>query len=68
MIFGELLNALRGRKLHTMNIRWDAEKYTADFSYVHQFGHDVMGLTRLPTVAYAENKKPEHVFMLGLFE
>lgn len=33
-----------GGKLHTMNIRWDAEKYTADFSYVHQYGHDVMRL------------------------
>lgn len=27
-----------------MNIRWDAEKYSADFSYVHQYGNDVMGL------------------------
>ena len=27
-----------------MNIKWDAEKYTADFSFVHQYGNDVIGL------------------------
>lgn len=24
-----------------MNIKWDAEKYTSDFSFVHQYGNDV---------------------------
>lgn len=27
-----------------MNIKWDADKYTADFSFVHQYGNDVMEL------------------------
>lgn len=27
-----------------MNIKWDAEKYTSDFSFVHQYGSDVMEL------------------------
>lgn len=27
-----------------MNIKWDADKYTADFSFVHQYGNGVMEL------------------------
>lgn len=27
-----------------MNINWDAEKYTSDFSFVHQYGNSVMEL------------------------
>lgn len=27
-----------------MNIKWDADKYTRDFSFVHQYGNDVIGL------------------------
>lgn len=27
-----------------MNIKWDAEKYTSDFSFVYQYGSDVMEL------------------------
>lgn len=27
-----------------MNIKWDAEKYTQDFSFVHKYGNDVIGL------------------------
>ena len=27
-----------------MNIKWDANKYTSDFSFVHQYGNDVMEL------------------------
>lgn len=27
-----------------MNIKWDAEKYTADFSFVHQYGNSVLEL------------------------
>ena len=27
-----------------MNIKWDADKYTADFSFVHQYGNSVMEL------------------------
>lgn len=27
-----------------MNIKWDADKYTADFSFVHQYGSSVMEL------------------------
>lgn len=27
-----------------MNIQWDAEKYSSDFSFVHQYGHDVTEL------------------------
>ena len=27
-----------------MNIKWDADKYTADFSFVHQYGNNVMEL------------------------
>lgn len=27
-----------------MNIKWDANKYTADFSYVHQYGNSVIEL------------------------
>ena len=28
----------------TMNIKWDADKYTADFSFVHQYGNGVIEL------------------------
>lgn len=27
-----------------MNIKWDANKYTSDFSFVHQYGNDVIDL------------------------
>ena len=27
-----------------MNIKWDAEKYTSDFSFVHQYGNNVIDL------------------------
>lgn len=27
-----------------MNIKWDADKYTTDFSFVHQYGNDVIEL------------------------
>ena len=27
-----------------MNIRWDADKYTSDFSFVHRYGNDVLEL------------------------
>ena len=27
-----------------MNIKWDAEKYTSDFSFVHQYGNSVIDL------------------------
>lgn len=27
-----------------MNIKWDAGKYTKDFSFVHQYGNDVAEL------------------------
>ena len=27
-----------------MNIKWDANKYTADFSFVHQYGNSVIEL------------------------
>lgn len=27
-----------------MNINWNAEKYTADFSFVPRYGNDVTGL------------------------
>ena len=27
-----------------MNIDWDADKYTSDFSFVHQYGNSVMEL------------------------
>ena len=27
-----------------MNIRWDADKYTKDFSFVHQYGNSVAEL------------------------
>lgn len=27
-----------------MNITWDADKYTADFSFVHQYGNSVTEL------------------------
>lgn len=27
-----------------MNIKWDAEKYTGDFSFVHRYGNDVLEL------------------------
>ena len=27
-----------------MNIKWNAEKYTSDFSFVHRYGNDVIGL------------------------
>ncbi len=27
-----------------MNIKWDADKYTSEFSFVHQYGNSVMGL------------------------
>lgn len=27
-----------------MNIKWDADKYTADFSFVHQYGNSVIEL------------------------
>ena len=27
-----------------MNISWDADKYTSDFSFVHQYGNSVMEL------------------------
>ena len=27
-----------------MNIRWDADKYTSDFSFVHRYGNDVREL------------------------
>lgn len=27
-----------------MNIKWDADKYTSDFSFVHHYGNDVMEL------------------------
>ncbi|MGM9522198.1 MAG: class I SAM-dependent methyltransferase [Oscillospiraceae bacterium] len=30
-----------------MNIKWDAEKYTKDFSFVHQFGGSVMELLNI---------------------
>lgn len=30
-----------------MNIKWDADKYTRDFSFVHQYGNDVMELLDL---------------------
>ena len=27
-----------------MNIKWDANKYTSDFSFVHQYGNSVIEL------------------------
>ena len=30
-----------------MNIQWDADKYTKDFSFVHQFGNRVLDLLAL---------------------
>lgn len=27
-----------------MNIKWDANKYTSDFSFVHQYGNNVIDL------------------------
>ena len=32
-----------------MNIEWNAEKYTEDFSFVHQYGNDVADLIDLKT-------------------
>ena len=32
------------RKVLKMNIQWDAEKYTDDFSFVHRYGDGVTGL------------------------
>lgn len=29
-----------------MNIKWDADKYTTDFSFVHQYGNSVTGLDK----------------------
>ena len=31
-----------------MNIKWDAEKYTSDFSYVHRYGNSVAELIDAP--------------------
>lgn len=31
-----------------MNINWDAEKYTSDFAFVHQYGNDVINLIDAP--------------------
>lgn len=31
-----------------MNIKWNAEKYTSDFSFVHKYGEGVMTLLELP--------------------
>ena len=31
-----------------MNIQWDAEKYSADFSFVHRYGNTVMELLTAP--------------------
>ena len=31
-----------------MNIKWNAEKYTSDFSFVHRYGNDVTGLIEAP--------------------
>lgn len=27
-----------------MNIKWNADKYTQDFSFVHEYGNEVIGL------------------------
>ena len=27
-----------------LNISWDAEKYTSDFSFVHQYGNSLLDL------------------------
>lgn len=37
-----------------MNIYWDAEKYKESFSFVHQYGEDVLNLIQTPT----EKEKP----------
>lgn len=29
-----------------MNIQWNAEKYRDDFSFVHQYGEDVLNLIK----------------------
>ena len=31
-----------------MNINWEAQRYTADFSFVHQYGNSVIGLIDSP--------------------
>lgn len=31
-----------------MNIRWDADKYTLDFSFVHEYGSNILGLVDAP--------------------
>lgn len=36
-----------------MNIKWDSEKYTSNFSFVHQYGNDVMELIDFDKAAYA---------------
>ena len=33
-----------------MNIEWDAEKYTSNFSFVHQYGSSVMELLDFPEI------------------
>lgn len=32
-----------------MNIQWDAEKYTSDFSFVHRYGNSVTELIDAPS-------------------
>lgn len=34
-----------------MNITWNSEKYTSDFSYVHKYGESLMALLELPAGA-----------------
>lgn len=31
-----------------MNINWEAQRYTSDFSFVHQYGNSVIGLIDSP--------------------